>query len=61
MENRKMKLSALGQALAKVNTQRGILQGDSIWPLISVVAMMALFGILRNEPEAANLRREKKG
>ena len=47
MKNWKIELTAGGQSLAEVNIQRGIFQGDSLSPLLFVIAMMPLNYILR--------------
>ena len=47
MENFRVQLRAEGQSLAEVKIQRGIFQGDSLSPLLFIIAMMPLNHILK--------------
>ena len=46
MKNWKVELTAGGETLAEVKFQRGIFQGDVIFPLLFVIAMIPLDYIL---------------
>ena len=47
MENWKVKLTTGGQMLAEGKIQRGIFQGDSLLPLLFIIAMIPLNYLLR--------------
>ena len=47
MKTWKVELTAVGRSLAEVKVQRSIFQGDSLSPLLFIIAMMPLYHILR--------------
>ncbi len=61
MENWKTVLTANGETLGEVKIRRGIFQGDSLSPLLFIVAMLPLTTILRREKTLGyQFGREKK-
>ena len=47
MKNRRVKLDLRGKSLAEVKILRGIFQGDALYLLLFVIAMVPLIHILR--------------
>ena len=47
MKTGKVELTAGGRSLAEAKIQRGIFQGDTLSPLLSIIAIMPLNQILR--------------
>ena len=53
-------LAANGETLGEIETRRGIFQGDSLSPLLFVVAMIPLTMFLRREDMEYSFGRERK-
>ena len=51
-----VELVSCGELLGKVNTRRGIVQGDSLSPLLFVICMRPLTEILRKVPMGYTLK-----
>ena len=60
MESWKTQLTACGKDLGEVSIRRGIFQGDSLFPLLFVIAMLPLSSVL-NESAAGYQLSKKEG
>ena len=47
MKTRRVELTGRGRSMAEAKFQRSIFQGDSLSPLLFIIAMMPLYHILR--------------
>ena len=56
MENWRVKLTARRQIQADLKILRGIFQGESLSPLLFVIAIMLLNDVLKNARRATNLQ-----
>ena len=60
MKTWRVELTAGGRRLAEAKIQRGIFPGDSLWPLLFIIAMMPLNHILRKCTAGYKLSRSQE-
>ena len=59
MESRKTQLTAFGKDFGEVSTRRGIFQGDSLSPLLFVIAKLPLSNVLNESAAGYQLSKEE--
>lgn len=60
MKTWKTQLVANSEPIGEIKIKRGIFQGDSLSPLLFVIAMLPLTGILRRPLQGTNLARRRE-